>query len=383
MATVNRQERVRASLLKHLPPRRPLRASTILGRMGKSVRLVEFEAAIDWAVSEGIATLEDDRLCRIQADGKDYKPISKTTVLKPGATLENPTLKWLDGIHAGVIITPRLAAEMLNWSETVFVNRNLSEMHVEKIAQAIKAGKFVDQGDVIRISKEGAVVDGQHRLWAVVQADKSVRTNVLCGFNPDLMEYVDCDRRLRSVGDFLRQNGYANVMVLQSTISTVWRYKSAQFRKGSKGRPNMYTSMNFFKRDKTRFVDATTFCGRFADLKGCPRNGVALLYYMISQESMLEHRPANLDMLDKFMVSLRNPVGITKDDARLAFMRRMKFQGNPTRKVDNVHMIALLIKAWNYCLLNRPTTSLTWKRLGGPGHTREAFPEVLVPGKDD
>jgi len=59
-----------------------------------------------------------------------------------------------------VIITPEIAAAML---ETNTMNRPLSMPHVRKLSDALLRGEWVVNGDAIRISSNGFLIDGQHR----------------------------------------------------------------------------------------------------------------------------------------------------------------------------------------------------------------------------
>ncbi len=144
----------------------------------------------------------------------------------------------------------------------------------------------------------------------------------------------------------------------------------------------MKASINSFTRDTKKFVAAATFASKYTDLVGCPRNGIGLLYFHVDKHSGSFDREANLQKVHDFMDSLRRPIGLSEGDPRFSFMRRMKLQKHVTRKVDNIHMLALMVKTWNYVLLEKEVLHLTWKRLGSGVHAREEFPTILVPGEE-
>lgn len=114
-------------------------------------------------------------------------------------------------------ITPELA---LRWLELNNDNRNISDRWVEAIAADISAGNWDPnnasiglivreddpnrQGNSILAWPVTKVADGQHRLWAVVRAKKSIWTWVVFG-DKDNLHRDNVDRvKPRSVGDQLQ-----------------------------------------------------------------------------------------------------------------------------------------------------------------------------------
>jgi hypothetical protein len=66
-----------------------------------------------------------------------------------------------------VKITPDIAAEML---ENNTMNRNVSMTHVKNLAHAMGCGNWAENGETITIAEDGTLLDGQHRLWAVIES---------------------------------------------------------------------------------------------------------------------------------------------------------------------------------------------------------------------
>jgi len=63
------------------------------------------------------------------------------------------------------------------------MNRPLSKSHVDKLSDSLLRGEWVMNGDAIRISKCGILIDGQHRLSAVVKSGVSIETIVIDGLD--------------------------------------------------------------------------------------------------------------------------------------------------------------------------------------------------------
>jgi hypothetical protein len=101
-------------------------------------------------------------------------------------------------------LTPALATKLL---EANSANRPLSDAHVNRIAAQIRGGKWRFNGDTIKIGVDGSVLDGQHRLWAVIEADTPVETFLATGIERGSFATIDAVRRLRTRTDVLALAG--------------------------------------------------------------------------------------------------------------------------------------------------------------------------------
>lgn len=98
------------------------------------------------------------------------------------------------------IVTPTVAKTYLATSEG---NRNLKHAHLASLVSMIMADQFVMNGSPIRFDQEGNLIDGHHRLTAIVIADKAVKLLVVRGINKDTMQTIDVGVP-RSVSDQLK-----------------------------------------------------------------------------------------------------------------------------------------------------------------------------------
>lgn len=96
-----------------------------------------------------------------------------------------------------VTITPKIAAEMLSRNRNV---RAINETHVNRLAEMMLASRWWLNGESIKFDIEGQLIDGQHRLSAVVKSGVTIQA--LCVYNVPISFGVD-EGRLRTVGDLL------------------------------------------------------------------------------------------------------------------------------------------------------------------------------------
>ena len=87
-----------------------------------------------------------------------------------------------------MIVTPNMATE---WLEQNKRNRHIRQSHVDDLAQEIKSGLWKFDGATIRFDTEGNILDGQHRLWAVIESGLSIDTFVVLGLESDVFAVID------------------------------------------------------------------------------------------------------------------------------------------------------------------------------------------------
>jgi len=113
---------------------------------------------------------------------------------------EHGTIELLD-------LTPAVAEQLL--ANPHPRQRLVREAHVTAIAHAIETGAFRFLGDSIKLDSLGQLVDGQHRLHAVVRTGKTIKDALLVRLaDEDVFRYIDTGSLPRTTSDILRSDGY-------------------------------------------------------------------------------------------------------------------------------------------------------------------------------
>jgi hypothetical protein len=87
-----------------------------------------------------------------------------------------------------MVITPEKAEELLQGNHS---NRRLRNPYVSDLAAAIRRGDWLVTHQGIAISRDGRLLDGQHRLSAVIRAGVAVTMNVTVNANPESFLVLD------------------------------------------------------------------------------------------------------------------------------------------------------------------------------------------------
>lgn len=109
-----------------------------------------------------------------------------------------------------VVVTPELADELL---ERNVNNRKLQTKRVEKLAQTMIKGEWQFNGDTIRISASGRLLDGQHRLAAIVKSGVSQRYIIVYGLDDGAFTTIDVGSA-RNASQMLQMTGAKHVTAL-------------------------------------------------------------------------------------------------------------------------------------------------------------------------
>lgn len=257
-------------------------------------------------------------------------------------------------------MTPEMAVEFLEANQN---NRPLNHQHVDRIANQITSGKWKFNGDTIKLATNRDILDGQHRLWAIVEAKQAVETAVVYDIDPEAFSTIDTLRKPRSGADVLAMHGVTHHRVVISTALqwlTRWQRKCLEnFRAPANRIENSDVEQAF--RDNPGINRAAE---RATKVRGLTSVGLIAFFYFI-----LTNR--NPDLAERMMHTLENPAGVSVNDP---FFRLRAYLTQNQHK-DPLMTIALMIKAANAAHEGREMRMLNWR---SQGSNAEPFPKLVV-----
>ena len=262
-------------------------------------------------------------------------------------------------------ITPKRATEWLEASEA---NRKLKQAHIDRLVGIITRGEWdPNNGETIKISSSGGVVDGQHRLWAIVEANKSVRA--LVAFNVPSGSFDTIDSGVgRSGLDTLIVDGVRTGVERKyaSILSASAKMLYALERAGSM--PKLLAHGGRFPaRVENKHVldivmrrpelyESALFVGSLPHVKGIHKSTMVFLHVVFNKK--------HSEKAQRFMERLYSGEELSKGSPILALRNKLlALQGH--RGAINGHgfqkfVIAITIKAWNAYRKNRSAKVLSW-----------------------
>lgn len=243
-------------------------------------------------------------------------------------------------------VTPAMAKQWLDNSG--FSNRHLENTRVQKLASDIKKGNWIFDGTPIRFNGGGDILDGQHRLHAIIRANLAVQSLVIKGIKSESKNTIDTGKP-RSIGDVLHFHGHLNTTTLAAATRLVIGYKAykGDLNEWSKSSSTAAVTNQEIIEEATsneKLVIAVQHVISLKYTRQLISAGVAsFCYYLFSSISSphiadsffqaIEH--GNDLNADSPILLLRNTFALRDSKTALSGQRRSTYN------------IALIIKAWN------------------------------------
>ena len=121
---------------------------------------------------------------------------------------------------AFVVVDPDRAARWLTMNDG---NRILRSRLVQKYARDMKAGQWRMTAESINFDWNGRLIEGQHRLHAIVQSGVTLTLHVVHGLDPDVQMFTGTGAP-RTVTDALSWGGYKHTTTLGgcAKLGIIW-----------------------------------------------------------------------------------------------------------------------------------------------------------------
>lgn len=237
-------------------------------------------------------------------------------------------------------VTPEMAERYLAGNSK---NRPLSRHIVEKYAGAMRRGEWMANGEPIIFGKHGNLIDGQHRLEAIILSRVPVTLAIVTGVDDEAFKTINCGHK-RQIGHMFAAAGEKNATLLAGALSMLWRYRFSSNL--VKGKDTVLTTQQAFNlRDAhPRMRDSVSFvsCLRTAIKLIRPSMSCALHYEASFGTSQ---RP---DLAATFFATLEKGV-YSGDGDPVRFLRERLISNSMAKaKLTQDYIMALSVKAWNY-----------------------------------
>ncbi len=279
----------------------------------------------------------------------DARPASSS---RPADSLRSITARVID-------MTPERADAILEQNS---MNRTVTAHVIAKYARDIEAGRWLLNGQTIKISRTGKLLDGQHRLEAAKKSGKTFQTILVEGLDEDTFRSLDIGRR-RGVADVLRERGETNTASLAAALRWLWMMRNdvvlAANVSPTNGELLSLLELCPAIRDSVRFA----FLAR--DLMG---SGVAsALHHEFSRIDAAKAAEFFARLVDGVQLSEISPIYKLRE-------RLMRIKTSHRVRMAEAERVAFAIKCWNAYREDRSMQLLIWRNRGV---SREALPTPI------
>jgi hypothetical protein len=248
-------------------------------------------------------------------------------------------------------ITPKIAAEILTRNTH---NRFIRQRHVDAMARDMANGQWRMTGESIKIAKDGTVLDGQHRLLAIVQSGITIKTAIV--YNLDLDDQTVMDSgRARKFSDVLKIRGETYSTDKAALTRRIIMWEQGNIRSNTL-EASRHELMDVFLSERDEIEEAVILAARSAKGMNVPRSVLSLAAYVLMQ--------IDPEDAEDFITRAGDGQGIVEGDAIYALRRALHNREYSNLSGAAYQCLGLIFKAWNAYRDGNPVNVLTF-RTGG------------------
>ena len=265
---------------------------------------------------------------------------------------DSPTVEILD-------VTPEMAESWLSRNAN---NRNLRGQVIASYARDMAAGSWVLNGETVKISTAGQLLDGQHRLNAVVESRTTVPMIVVREIPAGVMPTVDAGAK-RTYADALKIRGEDNTSVLAAVTrrAVLW---SGGYRTKTGSLSPTATELTSFLEQHGRLRGSAEIATKLAAGTLLPTSIIGLCHWLFSD--------IDPDEAGEFLARFADGDSLAADDRIAALRNRVVKMRVGGGRVNETEALALVILAWN---ARRSGETRSKLQLPRGGLTSDNFPE--------
>lgn len=257
-------------------------------------------------------------------------------------------------------ITPGRAQEYYNTSEG---NRSIAERVVEKYAMTMKKGEWLLNGIPIVFDNDGHLIDGHHRLLAVIKAGIPVSFSVVRGAVEGSFATFDCGRH-RTFGQLLDIKGVKNYNAVASIVSAYQTLKDTGRLYCNNGldttttmraRRSNQENVELFSKDMQGYEQvASVMVGLKNRTNILQISWAGGMYYYLTHEGNYSE-----EVVYRFFDNL-----YSLDESKIVPIELLRKRIIKTKlagvKMQDKILWALLAKSWNYYITNQSIKTLSF-----------------------
>lgn len=233
------------------------------------------------------------------------------------------------------IITPAMATEYLN-SNTA--NRNIRNRVVESYARDIREGNWKFTGEAIKFSKSGTLLDGQHRLFAVIEANAPIKALVIRNLDDETQEVMDTGAK-RAASDAVNMKGYKNSTTMSAAARYIITFKSGSLQVNKEmARVTHSEILNFIEKNPV-LEEYAVDCVAMKATSDLSASLMTASLFLLSE--------ADSEQAKEFMTTVGTGLNLQPNTSLYALVNRLREIRKHRTYVPPAEYLSLVIRAWN------------------------------------
>lgn len=243
---------------------------------------------------------------------------------------------WISDVFA---VTPEEAGSILQDRNPS--NRRLRRRDVANHVRDIVAGDWKPNGETIKFDRDGDLLDGQHRLAAILAAGITAPSLVVMGLNPDVQSTVDIGIR-RTDGDRYTLRGEKNSMILAAALRLIWMWEVREDRKLTKTYKPTPAEQDRLLAEHPEIRDSAVIArATYSKFPQIPQSVLALTHYLLAN--------VDEDDADWFFARIADGVDLHEHHPVITLRNRAikERRGPSPRALPTSLWVGYIFRAWN------------------------------------
>lgn len=262
--------------------------------------------------------------------------MSVTSIAKKSANSVTPTMTSPAGaVYSIETVTPAKADE---WLARNTDNRRMRKNVVSRYARDVKSGEWLENGSAISFSEDGVLLNGQHRLAAIVQANRSITALVVRGLPAKSQDTMD-DLAKRSLADTFNFHGINNATAAASITRRILLWQNGVRTNNGNYQPTKAESLDAIRTDPSIAI-AINAAGQMSKRNLVSPSIVGLtwwLFWNIDEEDCSE-----------FWASLHTGSNLSSNSPIYLVREQIVYMKSKAERVPETAFLAYIIQAWNH-----------------------------------
>lgn len=246
-------------------------------------------------------------------------------------------------------INPQIAAELLQKNIN---NRPLSQKRIDFYSKQMTEGRWQMTGETLQFSKTDKLLNGQHRLHAIIKSGTTQDFLVVYGIDDKVFDVLD-NVNPRSASDTLSVAGFHNATNLAALARAILAWERGDFLP-------KWSQMVFSNPEIREFCERKDlepyllFGAKLYDKnRFMSYRDWSLYYYLFSQKSQSEAAD--------FLTRLATGLELTETDPIYLLRKKLEFsQFSKSQQLTPKAKVSFIVQAWNYYRRGKTVTTLRY-----------------------
>lgn len=261
------------------------------------------------------------------------------------------------------LVTPFMAEKWLN--DCNLDNRRLNAERVQSYVNDILLGNWLeDTGESIKFDKNQILLDGQHRLAAIIKSNKSLNLHVITGLENSVFKVLDTGKP-RGGNDALTIHGVKNSSDLASILQKYNMLKLNSIKGNKRISLSNTQLINLYKNNEVYWADKANYSGLYYK----KFNKVLSKSFIGAFSAIFDEK--NINKSKSFFEELCTGRNITNETINILRDKLIRDKISKVNKLSYKAYYAFIIKTWNAYILEKEFKILKFDE------NVEDFPNIL------